>query len=290
MLEEKYINPFTDFGFGKLFGEEISKDLLIDFLNQLLPFEHKITELKFKQTENLGTTELDRKAIFDIYCENENGEKFIVELQKAKQNFFKDRMVYYSTFPIQEQAKKGDWDYKLTAIYCVGILDFIFDDEKEAKDKYIHRVALTEQETKKIFFNKLHYIYLEMPKFNKKENELITEIDKWSYFIKNLSNLDHIPNSLQNKVFIKAFEIAEIAKFDRKQLEEYELSLKYYRDLKNVVDTSFEEGIQEGIKEGIQVGKFEEKILIAKEMKKDNESIEKIIKYTGLTRNEIERL
>ena len=265
MIEEKYINPFTDFGFKKLFGEEISKDLLIDFLNQLLPSEHKITELKFKQTENLGSTEIDRKAIFDIYCENENGEKFIVELQKAKQNFFKDRMVYYSTFPIQEQAKKGDWDFKLTAVYCIGILDFIFDDEKEQKDKYIHYVALTEQETKKVFFNKLHYIYLEMPKFNKKEEELITEIDKWSYFIKNLSSLDHIPAKLQNEVFIKAFEIAEIAKFDRKQLEEYEQSLKYYRDIKNVVDTSFEEG------------RKEERILLAKEFIKNGVSIEIVI-------------
>jgi predicted transposase/invertase (TIGR01784 family) len=278
MIEEKYINPFTDFGFKKLFGEEISKDLLIDFLNQLLPSEHKITELKFKQTENLGSTEIDRKAIFDIYCENENGEKFIVELQKAKQNFFKDRMVYYSTFPIQEQAKKGDWDFKLTAVYCIGILDFIFDDEKEQKDKYIHYVALTEQETKKVFFNKLHYIYLEMPKFNKKEDELITEIDKWSYFIKNLSNLDHIPDKLQNEVFIKAFEIAEIAKFDRKQLAEYEQSLKYYRDIKNVVDTSFEEG------------KKEERILIAKELLKNGVSIDIVIKSTGLTKEEIENL
>jgi predicted transposase/invertase (TIGR01784 family) len=282
MIEGKYINPFTDFGFKKLFGEEISKDLLINFLNQLLPSEHKITELKFKQPENLGSTEIDRKAIFDIYCENENGEKFIVELQKAKQNFFKDRMVYYSTFPIQEQAKKGDWDYKLTAIYCIGILDFIFDDEKEQKDKYLHYVALTEQETKKVFFNKLHYIYLEMPKFNKSENELITEIDKWSYFIKNLQNLDHIPAKLQNEIFIKAFEIAEIAKFDRKQLEEYEQSLKYYRDIKNVVDTSFVEGIEEGRKE--------EKYDVVKNGKKEGLSIDILIKLTGLSKEEIENL
>jgi predicted transposase/invertase (TIGR01784 family) len=274
MIEEKYINPFTDFGFKKLFGEEISKDLLIDFLNQLLPSEHKITELKYKQSENLGSTEIDRKAIFDIYCENEKGEKFIVELQKAKQNYFKDRTIYYSTFPIQEQAKKGDWDYKLTAVYCVGILDFIFDDEKEPKDKYIHRVALTEQETKKVFFDKLHYIYLEMPKFNKKEDELITEIDKWSYFIKNLSNLDHIPAKLQNDVFIKAFEIAEIAKFDRKQLEEYEQSLKYYRDIKNVVDTSFIEGKKD----------------VAKKLMEKGSPIDFIIEVTGLSMEEIENL
>ena len=104
-LQDKYINPFTDFGFKKLFGSELNKDLLIDFLNQVLPGKHKIKDLTYARTEQLGNTETDRKAIFDLYCIGENGERFIVEMQKAKQNFFKDRSVYYSSFPIQEQAK-----------------------------------------------------------------------------------------------------------------------------------------------------------------------------------------
>lgn len=298
MLKDKYINPFTDFGFKKLFGEEMSKDLLIDFLNQLLPTEHKITTLVFRQTEHLGSTILDRKAIFDIYCENEKGEKFIVELQKAKQNFFKDRSVFYSTFPIQEQAKKGDWDFKLSAIYCIGILDFIFDEDKEQKEKYIHQVTLMEKETKKEFFNKLNYIYLEMPKFSKSENELLTEQDKWSFFIKNLPNLDHIPEKLHSDIFLKAFNMAEIANFTRNQLEEYEQSLKYYRDLKNVVDTSFEEGKLEGklegIKEGIEKGKKEGKkeglIIVAKNLKNLGMDLKNISDATGLTIEEIEKI
>ncbi|MBF6654728.1 hypothetical protein C3B48_03465, partial [Flavobacterium columnare] len=97
-MKAKYINPFTDFGFKKIFGEEASKNLLIDFLNALLPEYDQIKELSFKNTEQLGQTDLDRKAIYDIYCENEKGEKFIVELQKAKQNYFKERTIYYSTF------------------------------------------------------------------------------------------------------------------------------------------------------------------------------------------------
>ena len=118
MIEEKYINPFTDFGFKKLFGEEANKNLIIDFLNSLLYKEHKhkIKDLIFKKSEQLGSTEMNRKAIFDLYCEDEIGQKFIVELQKAEQKFFKDRTVYYSTFPIQEQAKRGDWGYKLNPI------------------------------------------------------------------------------------------------------------------------------------------------------------------------------
>ena len=114
-MKAKYLNPFTDFGFKKIFGEEASKPLLLDFLNALLPISDKIVDLTFKNNEQLGQTDLDRKAIYDIYCENEKGEKFIVELQKAKQNYFKERTIYYSTFPIREQAEKGEWNYNLKA-------------------------------------------------------------------------------------------------------------------------------------------------------------------------------
>ena len=114
-MKSRYINPFTDFGFKKLFGEEASKPMLIDFLNSLLP-ESKIVDLTFKDKDKLGNTEADRKAIYDIYCENNVGEKIIVELQKAKQNYFKDRTIYYATFPIQEQAEKGEWNYQLKAV------------------------------------------------------------------------------------------------------------------------------------------------------------------------------
>ncbi|MCU0450850.1 MAG: Rpn family recombination-promoting nuclease/putative transposase [Bernardetiaceae bacterium] len=127
-MKARFVNPFADFGFKKIFGEEASKPPLIDFLNALLPEASKITDLAFKNTEQLGAAEADRKAIYDIYCENEKGEKFIVELQKAKQNFFKERTIYYSTFPIREQAEKGEWNYDLKAVDCVGILDFTFDD------------------------------------------------------------------------------------------------------------------------------------------------------------------
>jgi len=122
-LADKYVNPLTDFGFKKLFGTEPNKELVIDFLNQLLPEKHKIEDLVYSNNENIGLTQIDRKAIFDLHCRSNNGDRFIVEIQKAKQNFFKDRSVYYSTFPIQEQAKKGEWNYQLSAVYTVDILD-----------------------------------------------------------------------------------------------------------------------------------------------------------------------
>jgi len=152
-LKARYVNPYTDFGFKKLFGEEANKDLLIDFLNQLLPARHKILHLTFKNPEQPGDIKSDRRAIFDIHCENDKGERFIVEMQKAKIKFFKDRAVFYTTFPIKEQAEKGDWDFKLNPVYCVAILDFTFDDDREQKD-YMSNVQLKDQYCQ-TFYNKL---------------------------------------------------------------------------------------------------------------------------------------
>ena len=242
-MREKYINPFTDFGFKKLFGEEANKDLLIDFLNELLEDRGGLTDLTFIKSEQLGATEADRKAIFDLYCRNSKGEKFIVELQKAKQKFFKDRSIYYSTFPIQEQALKGDWDYKLNAVYTISIMDFEFDENQSHKYKLRHDIQLLDIETKEIFYDKLKFIYLEMPKFNKTIDELETHYDKWLYVLKNLPKLDRIPEKLKEGLFLRLFEIAEIAKYDDNEQRAYQDSVKYYRDLKNVMDTAVEEAM-----------------------------------------------
>ena len=245
--KERYINLFTDYGFKKIFGEEPNKNLLLDFLNELLKEEQgEIRDLTYLKTEQLGDTDIDRKAIFDLYCENERGEKFIVELQKSKQNFFKDRALYYSTFPIREQAERGDWNFELKAVYTVAILDFVFDEDKDQPEKYRYDVKLTDIDTNKVFYDKLTFIYLEMPKFSKRLEELTTRFDKWLYVIRNLNRLERIPDTLREKVFEQLFDTAEIARFTPDQVRSYEKSLRYYRDMKNSLDTAFEEGIEVG--------------------------------------------
>ena len=182
--EEKYINPFTDYGFKRLFGEEPSKDLLLDFLNELLAEkEGKIKELSYQPNDSLPTTVGNRKAIFDIYCINQKGEHFIVEMQKVEQQYFKDRMLFYSTFPIQNQAKdKGkDWNFNLKHVYAIGILDFSFKEDLPDPGKYRYDAKITEIETGKIFYDKLTFTYLSMKKFNKEIDELETKFEKWLY-------------------------------------------------------------------------------------------------------------
>jgi len=290
-MKAKYLNPFTDFGFKKIFVEEASKPLLLDFLNALLPLQNKIADLSFKNTEQLGQTDLDRKAIYDIYCETDKGEKFIVELQKAKQNYFIERTVYYSTFPICEQAEKGQWNYNLNAVYCIGILDFTFDDyeTEPEKSEVVHTIKLKNQHGK-VFFDKLTYIYLEMPNFTKPENELTTRLDKWLYFIKNLEDFQNIPAIFKDEVFTQAFEKAELANFKQDELDRYEYSLKVFRDNKATydyaVETAFEEGINKGMTEGISQGVLK----VAKALKASGIPTDLIAETTGLSIDEIEKL
>jgi len=283
-MTTKYLNPYTDFGFKKLFGEEGSKDLLMDFLNQLLPPHHQIADLSFKHPEKMPGTPKERKAIFDIYCQNIQGERFIVEMQKAKVKYFKDRSLFYSTFPIKEQAKKGGWDFKLLPIYFIAILDFHYDEQEEAC-KFRRDVSLKDQDGE-LFYDKLHFKFLQMPLFTKQEHDLETHFDKWIYFLKNLENFDHIPAILNEPIFQKGFEIAELAHLKPKQLETYQKSLLEYWEVKNVMDTSFEEGKMEGKIEGIT----QEKENIAQMMLLADEPIDKIIRYTQLSILQIEAL
>lgn len=247
-MKAKYINPFTDYGFKKLFGEEASKKLLISFLNDLLPIRDKIVNLTFKKNEQQGDIVIRRKAVYDIFCEDEKGNQFIVEMQNAKQLYFKDREIYYSTFPIIDQAQKGDWDFKLQAVYCVGLLGFAFRREKMEKE-YMYNVQLKNQNNKG-FYEKLSFIFIELPKYKKKENELETHFDKWLYFLKNLESFDKIPDILKEEIFEEAFKVAEIANFTPKEISEYEESLKIYRDNINVIETAKEEGREEGKEHG----------------------------------------
>ena len=293
--EERYISLLTDFGFKRIFGTAPNKDLLINFLNSLFDGKQVIKNIMHLNSEHLGDRSSARKAIFDVYCEAENGEKFIVEMQNAFQEFFKDRALYYSTFPIREQAKKGsEWDFSLTHIYTIALLNFDMHDEAFDADKICHTVKLCDIETNRVFYHKLDFIYVEISKFNKTENELDTLYDKWLYVLKNLSRLEKRPKALVGKVFDRLFEEAEISKFTPAELREYEDSLKAYRDIKNSLDTAKKEGRAEGRAEGLAEGRAEGRtegiMSTARNLKLMGLSVADIMKATGLSEDHIMKL
>ena len=256
----------------------MNKDLLISFLNALFMGHQNIKDINYLPMERLGIYG-NRRAIFDVYCEDENGSKFIVEMQNVSQQYYKDRSVFYSTFPIQDQAKTGDeWDSNLKEVYTVGVLNFAFKDGEYSNDCYHHEVKLMDTATKKVFFDKLTYIYLEMPKFNKTEDELETMFDKWLFVLRNLSRLFERPKALQERVFTKLFEQAEIARFSPEERRGYEDSVKAYRDINNAINTAKAEA------------KVEANAEAARKMKSKGFSIEDIAEVTGLSIEDIEAL
>lgn len=291
-FKDKYVNPYTDFGFKKLFGTEINKDLLISFINSLLHGREVVKDLTYLNTEHLGISETDRKAVFDVYCENEKGEKILVEMQRGIQQYFKDRSLYYATFPIREQGQKGEWDYQLKAVYIIGILNFTFD--KDNDNYFHHEVQLLDNKTKEVFYDKLTFIYLEMPKFNKTEDELTNMFEKWLFVLRNLSRLMERPKALQERIFTKLFEAAEIAKFTKLEYDSYEESLKAYRDWKNTIDTekkiSWEEGHEKGREEGFEEGQEKKTIEMARNLKVRGIPINIIVECSGLTEEQINAL
>ena len=270
-VEERYISLLTDFGFKRIFGTAINKDLLICFLNSLFDGKQVVKDVSYLNPEHVGDVYTDRKAIFDVYCEGENGEKFIVEMQNAYQTYFKDRSLFYSTFPIREQA---------------ALLNFDMNEEAFEKEKIRHSVQLCDTANHKVFYDKLEFIYVEIAKFNKSLEELETLYDKWLYALKNLYKLTQRPKELCDKVFDRLFEEAEIAKFTPQELREYEASKIAYRDIKNSVDTAKREGIAEGMEKGMEKKSHE----IAKKMLTKGMDEATVMEITGLSAELIQLL
>ncbi len=302
--EERYISLLTDFGFKRIFGTAPNKDLLINFLNSLFDGEQVITEVTYLNSEHVGDVYAERKAIFDVYCQNERGERFIVEMQNAFQQFFKDRSLFYATFPIREQAPKGtEWDFRLEHVYVVALLNFDMHEPSFAPDDINQDIALLHKKTHRVFNDKLTFKYVEIAKFNKTEDQLQTSFDKWLYLLRNLSRLDRQPAALKEKVFTKLFEEAEIAQFTPTELREYEDSVKVYRDLKNSLDTAMAQGIEKGLKQGraeglaqgLEKGRVEgfaeggqnKAFEIARNLKSEGMPLAVIVRATGLTEEEI---
>ena len=300
--EERYISLLTDFGFKRIFGTALNKELLICFLNSLFNGKQVVKDVMYLNSEHVGDVYTDRKAIFDVYCEGENGEKFIVEMQNAYQTYFKDRSLFYSTFPIREQAPKGsERDFNLNNVYTVALLNFDMKDDAFEKEQIRHHVQLCDTATHKVFYDKLEFIYVEIAKFDKSLEELETLYDKWLYVLKNLSKLDNRPKELRDRVFDRLFEESEIAKFTPLELREYEDSKKAYRDIKNSIDTAKREGIEEGmekgikkgIKQGIEIGqkKEHERLLnTARALFASGMSLEQVKQFTGLNDEEINQI
>ncbi len=251
-----YIDPTSDFGFHKLFGEEANKDLLIDFLNSMLPNHHQIDDLTFKQREQMPDDASERIVIYDIHCKAKSGEYFIVEMQKAPQKYFAERTVFYASTGIVKQGRKGKkWQYNIKTVYFIGILDFEYDNVKArwGRRKLLRTFTLRDESGIELS-DKMQIRYLQLPFFKKRRHQLKTRFDQWCYFLKNLEDFDKIPNIVNEPIFMKALAATKINKMDPMEYVAYLMRRNAKMDTELALDYAEEKGMEKGMEKGIEKG------------------------------------
>ena len=288
IIKAKYINLMVDWSFKRVFGTEVNKDILIEFLKVIFP-QFAITDITYIPTEQLGIMEDDRKAIFDVLCKTEDGKTFLVEMQRGAQKHFFERALYYTSFPIMKQGKKAiakeeekgkdPWDFSLDGVFFLGILDFEYEQDERTE----HRYQLLETKTLKQMTDKLEFVFVEVAKFNKREDELETDLDKWLYLLKNMSTLLERPAALRDRVFGRLFDVAEYARLDDVERKNYVESMNTARDTYNQIAYAHETGHQKGREEGREEKAYE----IARKMIAKGLDVDTIADLTGLTMDEI---
>ena len=280
----KYINPFTDVGFKRIFGQELSKPLLLDFLNSLFEGEKHIVNLTFLDKEQPALFVEDRSLIYDIYCETDEGEKIIVEMQNKSQPFFKNRSIYYVSESIARQGERGSsWNYEIDSVYLVAFLNF---SPLDFKKQFRTDVVLAEKDTKEQFSDKLRMIYLQLPLFKKEADECENQVERWIYLLKNMEILNRLPWAAQSAVFKKLESIADVSAMTRAERLQYDEALKKYRDTISV----FEGVRMEGRMEGNAEGRENEKKATIQRLLASGASVDIIAIATGMTEADVKLL
>ncbi|MGN7203484.1 Rpn family recombination-promoting nuclease/putative transposase [Pedobacter sp. SAFR-022] len=288
----KYIDPLVDFAFKKIFGTEPNKDLLIAFLNAVFRGRKHIIDLVFNKIEHPGDLKHEGSAIFDLLCTGENGEQILIEVQRARQTRFKERALFYASRLISEQAPKGDraaWGYNISEVYLIALLEN-FGLEDVPSLQYLHDICLCNRDTGEVFYNKLGYTYIELSKFDKTEDSLETDLEKWFYVLKNMSKMHKIPVYFRKPIFEKLFEIAEYSNLTKEEKTMYDQSLKYKWDNESVLEYAVSTAKELGMAEGLAEGEHKKALDIALKMKKEGFPIDQIAKFTDLSTEEIEQL
>ena len=308
----KFINPFTDMGFKRIFGQELSKPLLIDFLNNLLTGERHIVDVQFLDKEQVGRFDEDRSPIYDFYCLTDSGEHIIVEMQNREQPHFRERTLYYSAEAIVRQGERGTmWNYDLKAVYLVAFTNFSFG---ELPGNFRIDVGLTDLSNGELFCDKLRLIYLQLPLFNKEADDCSNDFERWIYVLKNMETLNRLPWAAKDSVFQRLAEIAEVSALTKEERVKYDYALKRFRDTLNAMagarmeglaegmekgmekgmaegmEKGMAEGMEKGMAEGMEKGRKSQAVETAKLMKEKGYNVADIAELTGLQPEAIEEL
>lgn len=278
----QFLNPCNDVAFKKIFGSEEHKNVTISFLNSILDYtgQNAITHVQFLNTEQKGILPDKKDNILDILCTDQNGNKYIVEVQVARVDEFDKRIVFYGakTYAMQLGATQS---YRILApVVAISVLDFVYFKDKPDY-KSIH--LLLDKKTHAHDLKELSFAFIELPKFHKQAHELVTTEDKWIYFLKNIRKEDEIPTALNSAELKEACQAVNRMTWTEEEYNVYEKAIIAADDAQGKIDFAR--------KDGEEKGKIEGKIEMARNLLKlGNFSIEDIVQASGLTKADIEKI
>ena len=294
--EFKYADLLDDDVFKLVFGRESSKDVMIEFLNQVIP-DRKIIDLEFVDKEMHHVDRSRKDSIYDMFCKTDDGSRIVVEVQRRKQANFAERAIYYSTFSIANQVSAGAGCYDFYPVYVISILNFGF---KPGGSKVKSEFRLYETDTRELLTDRVTFIFLDLSKFKKTAEELSGDILEGMYFcFKNIVSLTERPEILEHDVFRKIFEVSELINMDEVTRSKVIEKMTTERDLRNQMEYARQEAIAEGhaeglaaghaegLAEGLAEGELNSRKTIARKMIEMGMPLDKIAEATGLDEDTI---
>lgn len=276
----RYIDLMFDRGFKRVFGKEANKDVLIAFLNQVIP-DKVIADLKFINIENEGLAPDSKKSFFDVQCTIDDGSTIIVEVQRSNQPYFKERVLYYASLPILRQLEAGA-DYKLVPVYVVSIISFQLEHRDWDDGRIESHYSIREDSSGEPMTNALHFIFIELGRFRKTVGNLENDKEKWYFCLLNMGSFLERPREMQAEVFRRLFDVAEVEALPGNEREQYIKDMTTERDIINQKEFARQEGRAEGLAEA--------KAGIAKGMLENGIDLKLIVKLTGLSEEEVKSL
>lgn len=245
--EFKYADLLDDDVFKLVFGRESSKDVMIEFLNQVIP-DRMIVDLEFVDKEMHHLDRSRKDSVYDMFCKTDDGSRIVVEVQRRKQANFAERAIYYSTFSIANQVSAGAGCYDFYPVYVISILNFGF---KPGGSKVKSEFRLYETDTRELLTDRVTFIFLDLSKFKKTAEELSGDILEGMYFcFKNIVSLTERPEILEHDVFRKIFEVSELINMDEVTRSKVIEKMTTERDLRNQMEYARQEAIAEGHAKG----------------------------------------
>jgi predicted transposase/invertase (TIGR01784 family) len=250
---KRFVSPLTDFAFKKLFGDENNKHILMHFLNSIFT-EYHIEDLVLLPTDKIGARQVDRSGYYDLLCTTSTKQTILIEMQNVSHKYFADRLLYYSTWPVQEQGVKGSWDYNIQTVIVLGICFFTLDNNNP---NYLTTKLLKDKDTHEIWSHKLQFVLLEIPKFTKSLSQCSNFLDKWTYLLQNQHEMDSIPNEFCEDVFQELLNTCDLDKLSKAEKQKVEHIMLKEEQMYNFTSYAKEQGFEEGEKSGLVKGREE---------------------------------